>query len=170
MADGVEHYRGVPVAAAPASVGRLLGERPIDSRVSCLLIGSEIGQQAVMLLDVIREYRDENPDPEVGEILDGIWIAAVTRHRQRLAKLVPEAVRCGAGPDGPLVTAWDKTDGSLRALINTPGPDMAARALGDTLSFVQTLQGAANTAGIDPPLLRNLRRFAGGRTPEPAPP
>jgi len=158
MFDGVRERLGLPIAAAPVAAGSEVLYGEVSETVRCLLVGAELGQQAVMLAESLVGYSTPHTDPETADLVRKAWLNGVVQHRQRLAKLVPEAVRCGAEPGGKLVTAWYGADAALRDLINTPSDQAIAHATEKLGIMIHTVQKATNDAGIDPPLLRNLRR------------
>ena len=147
-----------PVASRSFPPGREAGP---DPRIRCFLVGGMIGEETVMLTDALVGYGAAADDPtDLGPAARRSFIETVAGHRDRLAKLVPEAVRsCGVPPEGRLVAAWDRADTALRDLLNTPREDAAGRAWETSLAVVHVVQNAAGELGVDPPLLRNLRRI-----------
>lgn len=130
-----------------------------DDRVRCVFVGAVIGEEAVLLMDRLTELgallRYDGTTEAVRERFRG----DVQVHRRTLAKLVPEAVRCGLEASRGVVPAWDNLDARMRTVIDRPSDGAVYAAELAARDLVQTVRVSANAAGVDPPLLRNLRRI-----------
>lgn len=170
MADEVPP--GLPIGAAPVVGGMYRLGQEEEERVRCLLAGAILGQESITLLDGIEELGRANTayqTAEVGSVesmLPKAWVDLIADKRKRIAKLVPELVRCGIPSDGKIAKAWEKADRSLRTLIARPEDERTGpEAHSDMVGLIHVVQIAANTAGIDPPVIRNVRRIEALRTP-----
>jgi hypothetical protein len=137
-----------------------------ERRFHCFLVGSMLGQESVEMADALTAYSSVSRYTDIGEAIAETWIAGVRKHRDALAKLVPQAVsECGLQPAGEVVEAWDEADRLFRRLVDAPTENAAQGAYYGSLRLVQATQKVAKVRGIDPPLFRNLRRIVQS-TPE----
>jgi len=150
---------GAPIGFAPVAAGEYPPGGTGDERVRCLLVGAAIGQQSMFLEEALATW-ERTREGQTGIMRDA-FIRDFGDTGRKMEELLTEAVKCGLDPTGGIARAWGDVDRSVGALIDGMDDAAAARsAHDDAVEFVRTYQREGNKWGVDPPLLRNVRRYA----------